>query len=307
MARGKNINLYLMDGKATGRIKCTLANWTGLVFKIPRMEIENSRDRDDLKQSGVYFLFGEGEEGEKNIAYIGQAGIRKNGEGVLDRLFEHKRNQEKDYWTEAVIFTTSNNSFGATEISYLESRYYEIAVKANRYEVKNLNNPNCGNITEEKESELEEYIEYSKIIMGTLGHQIFEPLISEDNCIKEKIIREEFIKEEIVKDEELTLYLNRRITRDNNRETNGICKRTNEGFVLMKGSKISLSISNHIPESMRKKREKANIENGVLKEDILFKSPSYAAVFVIGGNANGLTEWKNKDGITLKELDKREK
>ena len=30
MANGKNFNLFLMDGEATGRIKCTLANWTGI-------------------------------------------------------------------------------------------------------------------------------------------------------------------------------------------------------------------------------------------------------------------------------------
>lgn len=57
-ARGKNINLYLMDGEPNGRIKCTLANWTGVVYKIPRTEIERCKERDDLKQSGVYFLFG---------------------------------------------------------------------------------------------------------------------------------------------------------------------------------------------------------------------------------------------------------
>lgn len=28
--RGKSINLFLMDGEAGGRIKCTLANWTGI-------------------------------------------------------------------------------------------------------------------------------------------------------------------------------------------------------------------------------------------------------------------------------------
>ena len=33
MARGKSINMYLMDGDVNGRIKCTLANWTGLAFK----------------------------------------------------------------------------------------------------------------------------------------------------------------------------------------------------------------------------------------------------------------------------------
>ena len=34
--RGKSINLFLMDGDADGRIKCTLSNWTGVALKIPR-------------------------------------------------------------------------------------------------------------------------------------------------------------------------------------------------------------------------------------------------------------------------------
>jgi len=49
-----------------------------------------------------------------------------------------------DYWTEAVAFTTSNNSFGPTEISYLENRFCNMAVEANRYIVKNSNDPNPG-------------------------------------------------------------------------------------------------------------------------------------------------------------------
>lgn len=47
-----------MDGEASGRIKCTLANWTGITYKIPRTELEKCKERDDLKQSGVNFLFG---------------------------------------------------------------------------------------------------------------------------------------------------------------------------------------------------------------------------------------------------------
>lgn len=31
--RGKSINLFLVDGVAGGRIKCTLANWTGVAYK----------------------------------------------------------------------------------------------------------------------------------------------------------------------------------------------------------------------------------------------------------------------------------
>ena len=29
MVKGQNVNLFLLDGEVTGRIKCTLANWTG--------------------------------------------------------------------------------------------------------------------------------------------------------------------------------------------------------------------------------------------------------------------------------------
>lgn len=147
MARGKSINLFLMDGDANGRMKCTLANWTGVAYKIPRTELDNCKERDDLKQSGIYFLFGNSEETGDSVVYIGQAGARKNGEGILNRLQEHKRNPEKDYWTEAIVFTTSNNSSGPTEISYLENRFCDLSVQAKCYVVKNGNDPTPGNIT----------------------------------------------------------------------------------------------------------------------------------------------------------------
>ena len=78
MKKSKNFNLFLMDGDVTGRIKCTLSNWTGLAYKIPRSFLDKCKDRQDLKQSGVYFLFGKKNNYEDEV-YIGQAGIRKNG------------------------------------------------------------------------------------------------------------------------------------------------------------------------------------------------------------------------------------
>lgn len=52
-----------------------------------------------------------------------------------------------------------------------------MATQVKRYVVKNGNDPTSGNITEEKESELEEFIDNEKIIMGTLGHKVFVPII----------------------------------------------------------------------------------------------------------------------------------
>lgn len=292
--RGKNIQLFLMDGESGGRIKCTLANWTGVAYKIPRTELDKCKERDDLKQSGVYFLFGTSDETGKGVVYIGQAGARKNGEGILNRLQEHKRNPEKDYWTEAIIFTTSNNSFGPTEISYLENRFCNLALEANRYEVKNGNDPTPGNITEEKESEMEEFIDYAKVIMGTLGHKLFEPISKTVSQAAEGTSA-------ILKDHS-NLHLERTIKRIGKVEADG--SQTSEGFVVFKGSHISLADDNTIPAVIKERRKNALIdEQGVLQEDMLFTSPSYAAMFVIGKSANGLTSWKTADGKTLKSLE----
>ena len=82
------------------------------------------------------------------------------------------------------------------------------------------------------------------------------------------------------------------------------CKQTNEGFVVLRGSHIERNDAEYLNESMKKRRKFAKIdENNILQEDILFSSPSYAAVFVLGYNSNGLDVWKTKDGIKLKDLE----
>ena len=292
--RGKNIQLFLMDGEAGGRIKCTLANWTGIAYRIPRTELDKCKERDDLKQSGVYFLFGTSDETGKGIVYIGQAGARKNGEGILNRLQEHKRNPEKDYWTEAIVFTTSNNSFGPTEISYLENRFCNLAIVANRYEVKNGNDPTPGNITEEKESEMEEFIDYAKVIMGTLGHRLFEPIT--------KPVVPHQDESTVEPDQTSKLYLKRSIKNVGTVEAIG--SQTAEGFVVLQGSCISPVDDDTIPAVIKERRQKARVDgNHILQEDLLLTSPSYAAMFVIGKSANGLTSWKNADGKSLKSLE----
>lgn len=292
MGKGKNFNLFLMDGEVTGRIKCTLSNWTGLAYKIPNSYLSKCKERQDLKQSGVYFLFGD-DEGDKPTVYIGQAGIRKNGEGVLFRVAEHLKGNFD--FNEVVILTTQNNSFGPTEISYLENKFTNMALETDRYKVKNGNDPNPGNVTEEKESELEDYVEYSKIILGVLGYKIFVPLIKSND--------DEY------NDEELSLYLSRKVKRSNAIIT-AKCKRTSEGFVLLSGSTIEETDAEAIPPRIKEMRADAKkngvIKDGVLTKNILFRSPSYASSFVLGINSNGRINWKLKTGQSLKEFEEEQ-
>lgn len=280
MARGKTIKLFLMDDVPSGRVKCSLANWTGIAYKIPRTALDKCKDMAILKQSGVYFLFGTDKE-DNTVVYIGQAGIRKNGQGLLLRVQEP--HASIDYWTEAIMFTTTNNSFGPTEISYLENRFCNMALQAGRYIVKNGNDPNPGNITEETESELEEFIDYAKIVMGALGHRVFEPFAPTVDS----------------EDTEPLLFLEYSRARATG-------KRTSDGFVVLRGSTINPSVTKSCPERAIKDRRKYADridENGALTADLLFSSPSAAAGFVGGASLSDNVLWKDANGNTLKELD----
>lgn len=292
MANGKNFNLFLMDGEVTGRIKCTLGNWIGIAYKIPRIDLEKSKEIQYLNNSGVYFLLSRNENDEQQV-YIGQADVRNDGTGVLSRIIEHSiKDKEKDeeYFSEAVILTTQNNSFGKTEISYLENRFTSLAKETDRYYVINKNTPNRSNVTEEKELELEDFIEYSKIILGILGYKIFVPLIKKESDNKEQ--------------EELMLYI------FNKKQVVARCKRTREGFVVLKGSTIRMknnkSLSNTTKAIQKKYVENKEIVDGILKIDVLCNSPSAAAEFVLSRSVNRKEVWKTEEGLSLNDLEEKE-
>ena len=291
--RSKNINMFLMDGEVTGKIKCTLSNWTGVIYKIPRIQLGDLKSRDEMKQSGIYFLFGRDEDKQKDVTYIGQATTRKNGEGILLRIQEHTRDIHADYFNDVIILTTQNNSFGPTEISYLENKFTQLAKEAGRYIVKNGNDPNPGNVTEEKESELDEIVENTLMIIGTLGYRVFVPMIKE-------------VSQDLTDNHSTYLYLKRK-TKKSNKVIEATCERTTEGFVVLEGSQVEIKDSPYLPASLKEMRQNLIasrvIQDGVLKEKQLFSSPSYAAAFLLGMQTNGRTDWKDQDGRTLKELE----
>lgn len=141
---------------------------------------------------------------------------------------------------------------------------------------------------------MEEFIDNAKVVMGTLGHKLFEPL--------RKPVSEQEGEMSGKAESDVRLHLERNIKNVGKVEANGM--QTSEGFVVLQGSHISPSDDDTIPAVIKERRRKARVdESFVLQEDVLFNSPSYAAMFVIGKSANGLTSWKNEAGITLKAME----
>lgn len=279
---GKIINMYYMDASVDGRVKCTVANWTGVIYKIPRDDLSRCQERSELKQSGVYFLFGSSADDEP-LVYVGQAGSRKNGNGILLRLQEHD-NAKEDYWTDAVVITTQNNSFGPTEISYLENKFHKLAQDAKRYKLVNSLQPYRGCVTEEKEVEMDEFIDLTTLITGALGYRVFIPLVS-------KKVRTAKAASDIL------------LFSGNRYDAKAV--RTPEGFVLLKGSHIAPETTKACSAAIIKNREKyaSKISSEwVTTDDILFGSSSAAAGFVGGCNLSGNHVWLDENGTRLGDL-----
>jgi len=279
MKFGKTIKIFLIDGDPNGRMTCELSNWTGKAYKIPRIKIKDCSDREDLKNTGIYLLFGRDNENNDQV-YIGEA------ESVLKRLNQHLT--QKDFWYEAIVFINKDENLNKAHIKYLENRLHNIATSANRYKIENFVTPTQSSISESDRAEMEEYLENVKMLVSTLGHKLFD----------EKRELKPVIKQE-------TFYIKGVRGADAQGEP------TSEGFVVFKGSKASVDTVNSISPSFLNFRNSL-INKGILNkigdvyvfsDDYIFSSPSTAAVIVMGRNANGLVEWKMISGKTLKEYE----
>ncbi|HAY70855.1 MAG TPA: DUF4357 domain-containing protein [Saprospirales bacterium] len=279
MKFGKTIKIFLIDGDPNGRMSCELSNWSGKAYKIPRIKIKDCSDRVDLTSTGVYLLFGKYEDGKDQV-YIGEA------ESILKRL--NQQLTSKDFWNETIVFISKDENLNKAHIKYLENRLHEIAKAANRYRVDNSIIPTQSSISEPDRAEMEEFIEYIKMLVNTLGHKVFD----EKREFKPKQKHETFLIKAA-------------------RGADGQGEPTSDGFVVFKGSKAAGSTVISMTSNFVILRQKL-IDEGVLinkgeylefPEDYIFSSPSTAASIVLGRNANGLTEWKQKSGKTLKEFE----
>ncbi|MCS4536036.1 GIY-YIG nuclease family protein [Corynebacterium sp. HS2168-gen11] len=294
MAAAKTVTLFLMDGSPSGRIKCSLTNWIGRVYLIPRTDLAKSKDRPELNQTGVYILLGTDDVTGEEKAYVGQARERKNGKGVLARTIEHVGEEKLDYFTHAIMMITSDDSFGPTEISYLENAFYQQASEAGRVRTTNSNDPSPGKVTEEKEAELNEFIKYAKIAIRSLGYRLFDPI--DETKTAAKLTTKDSTQVEPL------LYLD-------GRGASGQGRQTADGFVVFSGAKIRKEMLNSAPDSAKANRvkyaERISADFELLK-DTLFSSPSAAAAFLTGASSNGKKYWKNEQGITLRDLEQNE-
>ena len=296
MPTGKSIRIYLADATVTGIRYAELVNWTGHDIACPRNRLNELKNWPESSKPGVYFLF-EGRFGSsKPTAYIGES------ENVAQRLTNHDR--KKDFWSEAVIFTSKDENLTKAHIKYLESALVCLSKNADRYELENSNTPSESSLPRADRDAMKEFVENVRMVLGTLGYSILEPILKSKSS-------SETIVESCDLNESENVLRNLFFT-VNNLSAQGAV--TDEGFVLKKGSHLSKSNSESMPGKLLTTKEKLLVD-GVLKdegaylvasEDILFNSSSYAAAIVAGTSRSGPQSWKTTTGKTIKKVEDEE-
>jgi len=276
------IKLFLPHGDAKRLRVGEVSNWTGKALAAPRTELDDLLAREELESAGVYFLLGTNPDTGKLQAYIGEAEV------IRDRLKQHKA-KALDFWTSVVVFVSKDENLTKAHVRFLENRLWQASKLAGRYELENTNGSNP-KLPESDREDMEVYLARIRQVLPVLGSDLLTPISGSTRLTKTQPSLVNKIK---------------------NALANG--KRTEEGFVVFKGSTAVLTIrpsaeSQHpFVVALRQKL----IQDGTLIEkdglysftkDTEFSSPSAAAAVIHGGGANGLTAWRDAAGKTLKEL-----
>ena len=167
------VQLYttLWEGDVVERVTYQLYNRNITIDKLPRTLLEKYKNEEELHFSGIYFLTNSSANDPR--LYIGQAAKRLNGNGLIGRIREHDRS--KDFWDTAYLITSTDNSWEATELNYLESAFCREAQKVGRYRLENGIIPFAGNIAKVKKAILRSLVLEVLLMLRASGHRMFEP------------------------------------------------------------------------------------------------------------------------------------
>jgi hypothetical protein len=276
------IKLFLLRGDAKSLRTAEISNWTGKAVAAPRTELEELLQREEMGKTGIYILSGSDPTLGSPLAYIGEAEI------IRDRLKQHKG---KEFWVSAVVFVSKDENLTKAHVRYLESRLLKEAGDVGRVKIEQ-NQAGGSKLPESDREEMEVFLSYVRQLLPVLGSELLTPVAEATPGPPSGGML---------------------FCRMKGAEARG--HRTATGFVVFKDSTAVLQ---ERPSAKKwpyviTLRQQLITDGALIRDehlyrftkDVEFSSPSAAAAVIEGGSANGLIEWRTKDGKVLKELDEQ--
>ena len=279
-ATPKTIQIYLRGGDPRGIRVAEITTRIVQVIEVPRSLLPQFLLMDESLQVAVYFLIGESEDGTERKVYVGQTG------DLRARLSKHHK--DKDFWQKALVLISRTNSLTQTHALFLEWHCLQAVRKAGRYTDENGNSGSKPHTPAPMAADCLEIFDTESTLLATLGYPLFDSLSKPtENSDAEQVF----------------------VCTASGAKGRGLY--TEEGFVVLKGSTGRLKNVPSIAGSAGANLRSRLLESGVMRaegdgvvfeKDHLFRSPSMAALALLGRTANGWIEWKAEDGRTLDEI-----
>ena len=278
----KTIQIFLPGGDPRGIRIAEITTRIVQVIEVPRSLLQDFLAMPESNQVALYFLFGEKGEVEDPKVYIGQTG------DLRERLKAHNKDDKKDFWQRALVLISRTQSLTQTHALFLEWKCLQAARKAGRYADENSNSGSKPHTPAPLEADCLEIFETGSTLLATLGYTVFDAVgASSVSSTVEEVF---YCKAS---------------------ESDGRGLYTPEGFVVLNGSIGRLKNVPSIIGTSDERFRKRLFESGVMRQegdkvifekDHLFSSPSMAAIALMGRNANGWLEWRDKNGNSLDKL-----
>lgn len=276
----KTIQIYLPGGDPRGIRVAEITTRIVQVIEVPRSLLPQFLAMEESLQVAVYFLIGESEDGTERKVYVGQTG------DLRARLSKHHK--DKDFWQKALVLISRTNSLTQTHALFLEWHCLQAVRKAGRYTDENGNSGSKPHTPAPMAADCLEIFDTGSTLLATLGYPLFDSLSKPtENGDAEQVF----------------------VCTASGAKGRGLY--TEEGFVVLKGSTGRLKNVPSIAGSAGANLRSRLLESGVMRaegdgvvfeKDHLFRSPSMAALALLGRTANGWIEWKAEDGQTLDEI-----
>lgn len=285
--RSRSVRIYMADGTPLGIRQVEVSNRTIQAFAVTRSRLSELKEWNDANRAGVYFLLARPTLEELGQAYIGEA------QRVLDRLSDHVRNKDREFWAEVVMFVTKDPNINQ---KYLEARLIEMARQTNRYSM-DQNVQRVPELSRAERDAMEEMLPDIRLVLGALGHPLLEPLTPSSVRVG-------------LQPEGGNVPLIQREFSFTGPSFSAKGRITDEGFVILDGSTAARH-TGAITAGYRELRDRLVAEKIIevaddkqfkFVRDFLTTSSSQAASIVAGGNRSGPGSWKS-GGKFLYELE----
>jgi len=159
-ARAKSISLLLYNGTMQGVVGIEDSAWySGEMYISPRDSVASLLESGACDKHGVYLLLSH----EK--VYVGQSS------GLARRIAQHVAG--KDWWESVVILTTKDDSFGHSDIDWLEGTLIEMARSAKWLDCDNRQRGNPKKVDRFRKVFLEQYLHEALFLMDVVGISVF--------------------------------------------------------------------------------------------------------------------------------------